>query len=148
MTDEKKPIEYVGYVIDRGIPFDGVWKAVDFFDGVGILDYEALAGTAPHWFDRNAAGQIVGIHANATPMQVFVGYWQGMGCKVTLVSEGEAKEVKVALASKQPIDTKYLKDVVDTRVIAGGGPKEPVPTTSTGSENEDAPAPKKGRSKK
>jgi len=149
MAEERKALAYVGYVIDRGIPFDGIQKAVDFFDGVGILDYEALAGTAPHWFDRNTKGELVLVHANATPMQVFVDYWTGLGCKVTPVSEAEATEIKVALAAKQPIDPKYLKAAVDTRGIAGGAAKEPTPASPAPGPGDNPPTePPRGRGKK
>lgn len=148
MAEEGKPLEYVGYAIDRGIPFDGVQKAVDFFDGVGILDYQALAEMRSDWFETNKTGEIVGIKPDSIPMQVYVDYWQGMGCKVTQVSDAEAKEIKAALVAKQPIDPKYLKAAVDTRAIAGGKAKQPTHATSTGSENEDAPKPTKGRGKK
>jgi len=120
MAEEKKALAYVGYVIDRGIPFDGIQKAVDFYDGVGILDYEALFAVAPHWFERNRAGEICGVKDNALPMQTFVGYWEVLGAKVTQVTESEAREIRVALQAGTPIDPKYLKAAVDTRKVAGG----------------------------
>jgi hypothetical protein len=144
--EEKKPIEYVGYVIDRGIPFDGVQKAVDFYDGVGILDLEVIASTAPYWFDRNTAGAIVGIHWNAMPMQVFVDYWVAGGAKETPICEKEAQEIKTALVAKTPIDSKYLKAVVDTRKVAGG--REGRGSGSGETAENEAPTPVKGRGRR
>ena len=147
MADEKKALAYKGFVIDRGIPFDGLWKAVDFFDGVGILDYEALAVTRPEWFERNAKGELVGINSNAVSIQAFIDYWTREGAKVTEITEVEAIEIKAALAAGTPIDAKYLKPMVDTRRVAA---RAAVPDAEPAGPAEDS-APKSapaGRTKR
>lgn len=127
---EKSKLAYVGYVIDRGIPWSGVQKAVDFFDGVGILDYAAVSMIQPAWFEFNDKREIVAVNENAVTMKTFVDYWEGMGCKVTPIDEATAFEIRQALQSGKPIDPKYLKPLVDTRAVAGGvKPETKIPSS-------------------
>jgi len=129
---ETEKLPYVGYVIDLGTPFTDKQKLVIFRDGVGVLDYQAVASERPEWFEFDTAGDMVGVKPCAVSMQAFVDYWNGRGAKVTEISKTEAERVKKALAASEPIDNKYLKVPVDTRKIAKGGKKaeaEPKPKT-------------------
>jgi len=104
--EQKDRLPYRGYVIDLGAPFTDKRKLVPFTDGVGVLDYVAVATARPEWFDFDETGAPIKIHGNAVTMNAFVDYWKAAGAKVTPVSDSEAAHVRKALTAGEPIDNK------------------------------------------
>lgn len=129
--DNVEKLPYVGYVIDLGVIFNDKQKAVHFKDGVGVLDYEAVAAERHEWFEYDATGKIVGVKPNSVSMQAFVDYWENRGAKVTEISETESKHIKRALAAGNQIDPKYFKVPVDAREIVTGKKKPAKGETKT-----------------
>jgi len=96
------------FVIGLNMSVNVLVKSVQFYNGVGVLDYPGLAFARVDWFETEEGYLVQKIGIGH--LDVLREHFRNQhSAKITKITAKEAVKIKNALAAGKPIDKKYYK---------------------------------------